>query len=77
MRTPFELWRFVVVADHGYLGLALNVSARWFLCCLHNRGECFDQVSLRHRTDDLLLDVSVFEGNRTGGLESYRANGVD
>ena len=61
MRTPFELWRFFVVANHGCLGLALNVSARRFLCCLHNGGECFDQVGLRHRTDDLLLDVSVFE----------------
>jgi hypothetical protein len=61
MRTPFELWRFVVVADDGCLGLALNVSARRFLCCLHNGGNRFDQVGLRHGTDDLLLDVSVFE----------------
>jgi len=62
MRTPFARWRFVVVAEHGCLSLALNVSARRFLCCLHNGGECFDQVSLRHGTDDLLLDVSVLEG---------------
>jgi len=42
MRTPFARWRFVVVADHACLGLALTFSARRFLCCLHNRGKCFD-----------------------------------
>jgi len=29
---PFELRRFVSVADYGCLGLALNVSVRRFLC---------------------------------------------